>query len=131
MARSKLGRCVYFNGIQNKACRAGVEYQSGPLPCLKDLQLRPDAPAPWACDKFQEPTQEQIDADEAEHKAHMAKMETVMKAIAGWRKEKPRGKQTVISCPTGCGGELHLSQAAYNGHVWGRCSTSGCVNWME
>lgn len=61
----------------------------------------------------------------------MAKMATVMTAIAPWRKEKPRGKAAVIDCPTGCGGKLHLSQSSYNGHVHGKCTTDGCVSWME
>jgi hypothetical protein len=26
---------------------------------------------------------------------------------------------------------LHLSIAAHNGHVKGRCETGGCVSWAE
>lgn len=36
----------------------------------------------------------------------------------------------VVECPA-CKGRLHLSIAAYNGHVHGKCETDGCVAWME
>lgn len=37
----------------------------------------------------------------------------------------------VMDCPV-CGtGKLQYSRAAYNGHVHARCSTAGCVSWME
>lgn len=57
-------------------------------------------------------------------------LRTVMPVVAEWRKKPPRGKAEVITCPA-CGGRLHLSQAAYNGHVHGKCETPGCVSWME
>lgn len=49
-----------------------------------------------------------------------------------WTRANPVAKQERVNCPA-CGGleTLFLSQAAYNGHVWGKCSTSGCVSWME
>jgi len=56
-----------------------------------------------------------------------------MPVVSKWRtwNEKNRvAKQEVIECPQ-CKGRLHLSQAAYNGHVHGHCETKGCVSWME
>lgn len=47
-----------------------------------------------------------------------------------WSKSNRVAKAEVIECPA-CKGRLHLSQAAYNGHVWGQCETKGCVSWME
>ena len=38
--------------------------------------------------------------------------------------------QDMVECPV-CKGKLHLSHAAVNGHVWGKCETAGCVEWME
>jgi hypothetical protein len=58
------------------------------------------------------------------------RMEKVGPVVAAWRNKPPRGKQEVIECPA-CGGRLHLSQVASNGHVWGKCGTADCVNWME
>lgn len=58
------------------------------------------------------------------------RMELVGPVVAEWRKKPPRGKAEVIECPA-CKGRLHLSQAACNGHVHGKCETAGCVSWME
>lgn len=57
-------------------------------------------------------------------------MEKIGPVVSAWRNKPPRGKQEVIDCPA-CGGRLHLSQAASNGHVWGKCETEDCVSWME
>ena len=50
--------------------------------------------------------------------------------VSAWRKKEPIGKRETIECPV-CKGRLHLSQAACNGHVHGKCETPGCVSWME
>lgn len=60
-------------------------------------------------------------------------MEVVMPVVAKWRTWSSKNrvaKQEVIECPE-CKGRLHLTQAAYNGHVWGKCETENCVSWME
>ena len=36
-----------------------------------------------------------------------------------------------MKCPACKEGTLRYSRAAYNGHVQARCSTNGCVQWME
>lgn len=53
---------------------------------------------------------------------------SVMSAI----KEEHKGKnwRGVVECPV-CGGQLHVSHAAYNGSVHGLCRTKDCVSWME
>lgn len=130
--REREGRCIHFTGIQNEACTAGVAYQSvrgdGPIPCITLNGKRRDC-----CTKYQEPTAEQIAASEREFEAEMSRMGLVMAAVTPWRtwtKKNRVAKQGVIECPA-CKGRLHLSQAAYNGHVWGKCETKGCVEWME
>jgi hypothetical protein len=35
-----------------------------------------------------------------------------------------------IECPV-CKGALWYSVASVNGHLWGKCSTKGCVSWMQ
>ena len=60
-------------------------------------------------------------------------MDLVAPAVSEWHTwtETNRvGKEEVIECPV-CKGRLHLSQAAYNGHVWGKCETKDCVAWMQ
>jgi len=39
-------------------------------------------------------------------------------------------KYGVIECPV-CRNLLHYKISRYNGHCHGRCSTKGCLNWME
>lgn len=36
-----------------------------------------------------------------------------------------------MPCPVCSKGNLKYSRSGYNGHVHARCSTSGCVAWME
>ena len=67
-------------------------------------------------------------ADKVEKSIRM--MTVVMPVVDKWRKKLPLGKVEVIECPE-CKGRLHLSQAAYNGHVHGKCETPNCVSWME
>lgn len=151
------GQCVHFNGTQNDACDAGVNYaeafgaldrRSCRSPCIQEYKSheRVDGKMvpiwkPWnrlpgeemKCDKFRLPTAEEIAADEAQTKRLMDRMRLVMAAVRPWRtwtKTNRVGKQEVIECPA-CKGRLHLSQAAYNGHVWGQCETKGCVSWIQ
>lgn len=44
---------------------------------------------------------------------------------------KGNGGMGEILCPV-CGtGRLKYSVAGVNGHIWGACSTEGCVRWMQ
>lgn len=55
----------------------------------------------------------------------------VMPIMIGMKKRhKGQRAKEVIECPK-CKGRLHLSIAATNGHVWGKCETEGCLAWME
>lgn len=125
--RNKKEPCVHFTGIQHKVCKAGISYDrfSKGLPCISELN------AVETCEKFLQPTPEQIAADEAVFKQHMERMEKVFAALGPIRKEqKGKNWSGTITCPA-CGGKLHLSHAAYNGHMHGRCETPDCVSWME
>lgn len=55
-----------------------------------------------------------------------------LKLAGEWRvKPKPQqDRRGVVTCPA-CKGRLHLTQSAYNGHVYGQCETKGCISWME
>lgn len=125
---AKTGTCRHFTGVQHKCCEAGVNYDQfkAGLPCIKK----------WAkgnvCEKYLEPTPEEIAAREAEIKECIERMDKVCVAIAPWRK-KHQGHNfvEVVTCPI-CSGRLHLSIAGgYNNHVHGYCETKGCVSWME
>ena len=155
------GTCVHYTGcLGNDRCKRGVSYrvnfgQGRPgimnrLPCVEFIDKPAGRPGSRVkpgeetvrvpidrhgdtvvpCPLREEPTIEQVEADRAETEAVLQRILTVMPVVAEWRKKEPRGKAGVIECPA-CGGRLHLTQAASNGHVWGKCETKGCVSWME
>lgn len=85
------------------------------------------------CPKWLQTTREQGEEREDSMEAMVRQMtlvSPVVKAWRSWTKQNRVGKEEVIQCPV-CQGKLHLSQAAYNGHVWGKCETADCVSWME
>ncbi len=43
---------------------------------------------------------------------------------------KGKGGRGMITCPI-CKSILNYSVAGLNGHIWGACSTRGCVQWMQ
>jgi hypothetical protein len=96
-------------------------------PCIGGHKL--EAPLSL-CDKWERRSLESAIERHERIEESFRRMEKVGPAVAAWRAKPPKGKQEVIECPA-CGGRLHLSQSAYNGHVHGKCETEGCVSWME
>ena len=133
---SALSSCRHFNGIQNTKCEAGVEYRWAPveltMPCIpKHINGR----ATWPCDLFE--IMSQADA-EKEADERLAMMERGVKARHAAKEDaklqgfgRGHGGYGSIPCPSCEGGTLRYSVASYNGHMHGRCSTKGCVSWME
>jgi hypothetical protein len=141
------GCCKHFNGIMNKCCRAGVSY--------RDVTPEPDAPgyalrkpcwtkpfgstpiqlAEFAkrgtCEKYEEPTADDLrEHDRVVNQIVAQAMKA--DAVIGKVKHEHAGNNWagVETCPV-CGGKLHMSHAAYNGHTAGKCETADCLNWME
>lgn len=99
-------------------------------PCLSG-HLLPDPTA--VCTRWIRRTREMGEARADGIEAFFRQMELVGPVVKAWRtwtKKNRVSKAEVIQCPA-CAGRLHLSQAAYNGHVHGKCETEGCVSWME
>jgi hypothetical protein len=82
------------------------------------------------CEKWERRTREMGEARADRSEKAITQMMLVGPAVAEWRNKKPIGKAEIIECPA-CKGRLHLSQAASNGHVHGKCETADCVSWME
>ena len=60
-------------------------------------------------------------------------MESISKVYAELKSRgfgKGNGGSGVMECPK-CGDKLHFSVASLNGHVWGKCTTKGCLSWMQ
>jgi len=155
------GKCIHYEGIMRNSCKAGVNYHEKfgkddgiacRMPCFEyqtipahgrgtyvkhgEPTIRKEINRHGAvvipCELRQAPTQEQVEADRIESDAHMEKTFAALRVAGEWRvKPKPKADRAeIVECPV-CKGRLHLSQSAYNGHVWGKCETADCVSWME
>lgn len=130
--------CVHFRGIQHDTCKAGclmdafpiVVGQGRPLPCLPPFRPRPDdAPRP-TCAKFEAIGMARALELEKESNAAGARITAARAAIiihAGGR----CGVRGQFTCPVCNTGTLGYTIAGCNGHVHAKCSTVGCVSWME
>lgn len=83
------------------------------------------------CDKYEEPSGDEISAHRKRIEEAMQRHMKTLPLIAKVKKEQEGCDwQGIVACPV-CNGKLHLSHAAYNSHVWGRCETKNCLSWME
>jgi hypothetical protein len=143
------GTCKHFRGLHHHStCEAGVNVRQitgGPdagwgirVPCRKEVEVRDGRPVERAhCDLYEEPTAEEIAADEAEWEAIAAKSDRQMKAVEPLvlqiKRDNERVSATgVADCPA-CGGagKLRWGIVGYNGHVHMRCETEDCISFME
>lgn len=96
-------------------------------PCIEGHKL----PDPTAhCSHWVRRTREHAEKRADSVEQAIVRIEILDPVLSAWRKKLPIGKSEVIECPV-CKGRLHLSQAAYNGHVRGQCETKDCVSWIE
>ena len=132
----RLKKCFHFTGVQNKTCKAGVSYDSfpGAIPCigLDPAKVRGILPV---CELFQAYTPEQSEAREVEIEAATARSAIAIPAAHKDAKAKGYGKGhggcDSLKCPICPDGTLRYSVAGYNGHMHARCTTAGCMSWME
>lgn len=141
----KAGCCKHFNGIGislrkgdsgDKSCDAGVNYRqlvgnddagwSNRLPCYKKWSCENTV----ACDKFEEPTPEEIAAYEAWVNKRIENTFAARTAIVEHTKGK-RGVSGEIDCIVCESGKLRFSIASCNGHIHAACTTKDCLSWME
>lgn len=128
-------RCKHFNGIFGQPpCGVGVDLVAKVGPRTLDgwLQRIPcrveNAEPTFQCDQRDVPapaTAEEIAEAEEQLKQKLSQMIQALATIAACP-----GSQGIIECPA-CHGPLSWSRASLNGHVWGRCSTDGCLSWMQ
>ena len=139
LIREKQVDCRHFNGIQNKTCEAGVNYdvltEDGKyvLPCKKNfIAINRD---PALCESFQTRTPEEATAYADRRLALMNRTLDACEAAhadaATKGLRKGHGGVSSMPCPTKCGGILSYSVAGINGHMHARCETKDCVSWME
>lgn len=124
-----MSSCKHFNGLLNDKCSKGVCYELEDLPCFADSQN------PCACEHRQMPTQDEAQADvdqmERRFENRMKARAEITTYIDNHALNKNSDLTGKMPCPVCDGGTLAWSRASLNGHVWGSCSTDGCVAWME
>lgn len=126
-------QCRHFNGVQNRTCKAGVNYDElVPIPCIG---YRPgDTHRQAECDKKSCWTREEAVRNEKTREEETKKALLAISAAHSAAKaiglKKGNGGSGSTECPV-CKGKLHFSVASINGHLWGRCETKNCVSWME
>lgn len=115
-------KCIHFNGVMEKVCKAGINYSDvrvddgkGPykFPCLK--QGGECSSARWW-------NADQVKKRVAEIEYEGDKVTGALIAIKD-HVEKTQIKAGAIECP--CGGELNYVVANINGHVWAKCKSCG------
>lgn len=127
--------CRHRCSMSKPCCKAGVNFKElgdGKLGFGKSMPCYYVAGTiPIHCDKYERKSVEEVQAEDAELAAHMTKYLVVGPLVKRIKQEhKGNSWAGVEECPV-CKGKLHLSHAAYNGHVHGKCETEGCVSWME
>lgn len=133
--KSAMDSCRHFNGIQNKTCKAGVAYQDEcdkAMPCIPRFVNGRET---WPCDTFEIMSQMDAEKEADERIISVNKSSRAFSAasedarLKGFKKGS--GGVGSIACPCCDGGKLRYSVASYNGHMHGRCTTEGCVSWMQ
>lgn len=125
--------CKHYRAMSSHTtCNLGIEYDSLPEP-------RINCPC-WTkehadkCAKSEYLTKEEAEAQDREWSERLERTGKARAAIVehcgGPWKRGMSGSQGTIECPC-CGGKLSFSRSGYNGHIHARCSTEGCVRWME
>lgn len=139
--------CKHFGGCRPPVCDAGVnirEVTGGPqdgwlirIPCCSTPEIRGGKPVPRAaCEKFCLPTDEEFAASERETfdliEASRRMMQKASEFFGRVRTEnRGRSASGTDPCPACPNGTLRWSIAAYNGHIHARCSTPGCISFMQ
>lgn len=148
LAEQLSNKCVHYNGLSGpgmardeatRCCEAGVVYLTvkstdesrkgfDRYPCFREGEGVP-------CDKRHFPTPEEVAAEVAEHDASWERLKLGIGAASDDAKKrgfkKGNGGGASVTCPVCKTGVLSYTVAAYNGHMWGRCSTKDCVSWMQ
>lgn len=133
-------RCSHFNGIGKNVCEAGVNYEAafngGTPGMMQRMACFKHASTPMPCALVAFPSADDVAKEIAHINERSDKLRTAMIACRadadshGWGKDKGGGASS-IPCPVCNSGTLRYSIANVNGHMHGRCSTAGCMSWMQ
>lgn len=112
-----VNKCIYFNGVMNKTCEAGITYSDVAVdkpykfPCLKQGGV-------CECAKF--PTEQEVRAIMKEMEESTLKTLTAY-ALVKEHFHKTGERKGIVKCQ--CGGDLHFAVATINNHIWAKCKS--------
>ena len=132
------GKCRHFTGLSDRRCEKGIAYadvknkQAVKLeeayPCFSESGLK-------TCEHCSfytpEETEKLVEEMLARADATCQAMELVQADANEHNYGKRRPGQGKVLCPLCESGEIFYSVAASNGHMFAKCSTEGCIAWME
>lgn len=128
-------RCIHFNGVQHAECRAEVNYDRVRRPGLKLPCIRHDGLSGAGCDKRRWPTEEEVEqmakADEVATETMLAGFIAVAEDALQRKLGRGAGGCGEVRCPVCPYGTIHYQVSGYNGHRHAKCTTDGCVNFIE
>lgn len=136
--------CRYFNGFSRSTCAAGVNYEMLIAGATKDEATL--KPADWfqrmpclgpgenkfPCVHYAAYTAEELAVQDHQYDELAKTLREMQPMIAEIkRKHRKVDWQGVIDCPACKRPALHVTHHGYNGYVWLRCRTAGCIQFME
>lgn len=133
---SRSESCAHFNGFQNEACEAGVNYlalagkvdgMALRMPCCG--AIRRTQTDSISCEKFRLPTPEETKAEDDAIAAAVARVVKIGPWVTSVKKLLPNGGSGVDVCPI-CKRVIQFS-VAKNHHMRAQCETQDCVNFIE
>lgn len=133
--QSRLGiflRLPCVTALEKPASGPGTYIRAGAPSILEPLDRRGQEMMPCPLGRYEEPTEEAVQAYRAETDAMLARVDKALVVAREWRTpgRPEQDRAEAVTCPC-CGGRLNLTQSSHNGHVHGKCETEGCVSWME
>ena len=132
-------QCKHFRSIQHQTCQVGINIRqlvggddfgwARRMPCLSSEHCTVE------CESRELHTREEAEAD---YEKTQQIMQQLTQAVTITRQDATdrglmigRGGVGEVGCPVCSTGTIKYSVASVNGHMWGKCSTAGCVAWME
>lgn len=77
------------------------------------------------------PTKEEVEANAGAAIDSLVALSAAAEHAKAAGLKKGNGGGGRLLCPICKRGTLYYSVASLNGHIWGKCSTDGCVSWMQ
>lgn len=133
----KVQSCKHFKGImcaRKESCGAGLDVREvtggSNFGWLKRIPCCIPGPDSASCGRFEELSQEEIEAKEAKNQEFMDRTLKMFPLMAKMKEDHPEGGIGTVECPS-CEGVVHYTVSSHNLHTSGSCETKDCMSWME